>query len=117
MAALPLPTDMVKEIISLLPPQARRRSWRVALAVLVRAVLDFAGVAALIPLLLAVLRPGGSRGEMLLLCGAVMGFVVLKNALVVALARVESTFQLEIYRDFSRRMFVNYYPTGADCCS
>ena len=103
---------MVKEIISLLPPQARRRSWRVALAVLVRAVLDFAGVAALIPLLLAVLRPGGSRGEMLLLCGAVMGFVVLKNALVVALARVESTFQLEIYRDFSRRMFVNYYRRG-----
>ncbi len=111
-ATLPLLADMIKEIFSLLPPQARRHSWHVTLAVLVRAVLDFAGVAALIPLLLAVLRPGGSRGEMLLLCAVVMGFVVLKNALVVALARVESTFQLEIYRNFSRRMFVNYYRRG-----
>lgn len=103
---------MIKEILALLPPKARRRSWQVAVAVLVRAVLDFAGVAALIPLLLAVLRPDGSRTQMLLLCLAVMGFVVLKNALVVALARVESSFQLEVYRDFSRRMFVNYYRRG-----
>ena len=103
---------MVKEILALLPDRDRRRSGWVALAVLVRAVLDFAGVAALIPLLLAVLRPDGSRGEMLLLCGGVMAFVVLKNGLVVLLARVESSFQLEVYRDFSRRMFVNYYRRG-----
>ena len=75
-------------------------------------MLDFAGVAALIPLLLAVLRPGSSRGTMLALCGAVMLFVVVKNGLVVLLARVESRFQLRIYRDFSRRMFVNYYRRG-----
>ncbi len=103
---------MIKEIFTLLPAKARRRSGWVALAVLVRAVLDFAGVAALIPLLLAVLKPGGSRSEMLLLCLGVMGFVVVKNGLVVLLARVESRFQLEVYRDFSRRMFVNYYHRG-----
>ena len=103
---------MIKEIFTLLPAKARRRSGWVALAVLVRAVLDFAGVAALIPLLLAVLKPGGSRSEMLLLCLGVMGFVVVKNGLVVLLARVESRFQLEVYRDFSRRMFVNYYHWG-----
>ena len=103
---------MIKEILKLLPAKVRRRSGWVALAVLVRAVLDFAGVAALIPLLLAVLKPGSSRGEMLLLCGGVMAFVILKNGLVVLLARVESSFQLEVYRDFSRRMFVNYYRRG-----
>ena len=103
---------MIKEILKLLPAKVRRRSGWVALAVLVRAVLDFAGVAALIPLLLAVLKPGSSRGEMLLLCGGVMAFVILKNGLVVLLARVESSFQLEVYRDFSRRMFVNYYHRG-----
>ena len=78
---------MLKEIFRLLPPAERRHSVWVALAVLVRAMLDFAGVAALIPLLLAVLRPGSSRGTML-------------------------RFQLRIYRDFSRRMFVNYYRRG-----
>lgn len=103
---------MIKEIFTLLPAKARLRSGWVALAVLVRAVLDFAGVAALIPLLLAVLKPGGSRSGMLLLCGGVMGFVVVKNVLVMLLARVESNFQLEVYRDFSRRMFINYYHRG-----
>ena len=78
---------MLKEIFRLLPPAERRHSVWVALAVLVRAMLDFAGVAALIPLLLAVLRPGSSRGTMLVLCGAVMLFVVVKNGLVVLLGR------------------------------
>ena len=103
---------MIKEIFGLLPERERRRSVWIALAVLVRAMLDFAGVAALIPLLLAVLKPGSSRPMMLLLCGGVLLFVVCKNGLVALLARVESRFQMRIYRDFSRRMFINYYRRG-----
>ena len=34
------------------------------------------------------------------------------NALVAFLARVQSRYQLEIYREFSRRMFANYYHRG-----
>lgn len=84
-----------------------------ALSVLVRALLDFAGVAALIPILLVLVkRDGGGREMMLALCGAVLLFVVLKNALVVLLARIQSSYQLDIYRDFSRRMFANYYHRG-----
>ena len=75
-------------------------------------MLDFAGVAALIPLLLAVLKPGSSRPMMLLLCGGVLLFVVFKNGLVALLAQTESRFQMRVYRDFSRRMFVNYYRRG-----
>ena len=103
---------MIKEIFGLLPKRERRRSVWIALAVLVRAMLDFAGVAALIPLLLAVLKPGSSRPTMLLLCGGVLLFVVVKNGLVAWLARVESRFRMRIYRDFSRRMFINYYRRG-----
>ena len=103
---------MIKEIFGLLPERERRRSVWIALAVLMRAMLDFAGVAALIPLLLAVLKPGSSRPMMLLLCGGVLLFVVCKNGLVALLARVESRFQMRIYRDFSRRMFINYYRRG-----
>ena len=103
---------MIKEIFGLLPERERRRSVWIALAVLIRAMLDFAGVAALIPLLLAVLKPGSSRPMMLLLCGGVLLFVVFKNGLVALLAQTESRFQMCIYRDFSRRMFVNYYRRG-----
>ena len=103
---------MIKEIIQLLPEKQRKRGIWVAFSVLLRAILDFAGVAALIPILLVVMKQNGGRGMMLALCGAVLLFVLLKNALVVFLARVQSRYQLEIYRDFSRRMFANYYHRG-----
>ena len=103
---------MIKEIIQLLPEKQRKRGIWVAFSVLLRAILDFAGVAALIPILLVVAKQDGGRGMMLALCGAVLLFVLLKNALVAFLARVQSRYQLEIYREFSRRMFANYYHRG-----
>ena len=103
---------MIKEIIQLLPEKQRKRGIWVAFSVLLRAIIDFAGVAALIPILLVVAKQDGGRGMMLALCGAVLLFVLLKNALVAFLARVQSRYQLEIYREFSRRMFANYYHRG-----
>ena len=103
---------MIKEIIQLLPEKQRKRGVWVAFSVLLRAILDFAGVAALIPILLVVVKQGGGRGMMLALCGAVLLFVLLKNALVVFLARVQSRYQLEIYREFSKQVFTNYYHRG-----
>ena len=103
---------MIKRIIRLLPERQRRRGAWVALSVLARAVLDFAGVAALIPLLLAVMKRDVGHGVLLALCGGVLLFVVLKNGVIVWLARAQSRYQLEIYREFSRRMFAGYYHRG-----
>ena len=103
---------MIKRIMQLLPEERRKRGVWVAFSVLLRAILDFAGVAALVPILLVVMKQDGGRGMMLALCGTVLLFVVMKNTLVVYLARVQSSYQLEIYREFSRRMFANYYHRG-----
>lgn len=103
---------MIKKIIQLLSEQQRKRGIWVALSVLVRAILDFAGVAALVPILLAVMKQDGGRNNMLALCGVVLLFVMLKNGVIVLLARLQSSYQLNIYREFSRRMFVNYYRRG-----
>lgn len=103
---------MIKKIVQLLSPRQRKQGIWVSLSVLLRAILDFAGVAALIPVLLVVMKQNSGRSAMLTLCGAVLLFVVLKNALVVLLARIQSRYQLEIYRDFSRRMFADYYHRG-----
>lgn len=103
---------MIKKIYDLLSEQQRSCGVRIVFAVLLRALLDFAGVAALIPMLLAVLKPDGDRRMMLALCGAVLIFVMLKNGLVLLLARMQSRFLLDIYKDFSRRMFENYYHRG-----
>lgn len=103
---------MIKKIVQLLSDRQRKRGGMAALAVLLHAILDFAGIAALIPILMIVVKQDGGRSQMLTLCGGVLLFVLLKNALVVLLARVQSSYQLEIYRDFSRRMFANYYHRG-----
>ena len=104
--------EIIRKIYELLSERQQRRSIGIVFVVLLRALLDFAGVAALVPVLLAVLGPDRDRGTMLALCGAVILFVMLKNALIILLARVQSRFLLDIYRDFSRRMFVNYYRRG-----
>lgn len=103
---------MIKRIVQLLSDRQRRRGIWVALSVLVRALLDFAGVAALIPLLLVVTKQDNGRSTLLALCGAVLLFVVLKNGAIAWLARLQSSYQLDIYREFSKRMFTNYYHRG-----
>ena len=96
----------------MLPEKQRKRGIWVAFSVLVRAILDFAGVAALIPVLLIVVNPNDGRSTLLALCGTVLLFIVFKNGVIVFLARFQSRYQLEIYREFSRRMFANYYHRG-----
>lgn len=103
---------MIKKIVQLLSSRQRKQGIWVSLSVLLRAILDFAGVAALIPVLLVVMKQNSERPVMLALCGAVLLFVILKNTLVALLARIQSRYQLEIYRDFSRRMFADYYHRG-----
>jgi len=82
------------------------------LSVLIRALLDFAGIAALIPVLFSVMNPEEDRDTMLILCVIVLAFVLVKNGLVILLARVQSNYQLDIYRSFSKQMFANYYHRG-----
>lgn len=96
----------------MLTREERRRGVWVALSVLVRALLDFAGVAALIPILFTVFGKQEDTGTSLLVCGAALGFVLLKNAAVLGLARFQSSFMLHLYRTFSRKMFCNYYHRG-----
>lgn len=103
---------MLKQIYGLLTQKERRRGVWVALSVLIRALLDFAGVAALIPILLAVFGEGTDVRYALLVCLAALTFVMLKNAASIWLARFQSRFLLDLYRRFSRNMFCNYYQRG-----
>lgn len=104
---------MVKRIYRLLSERQRKRSAWVIFTVLLRSMLDYAGVAALVPILFLLTdRLGGDKRTTLLLCAGVIAFVVLKNAAVLLLARLQIRFQLNVFRDFSRRMFINYYRRG-----
>ena len=102
----------LKRIYGLLTKKERKRGLWVALSVLIRALLDFAGVAALIPILLAVFGEKTDTGKALLVCVAALLFVLLKNAASIGLARYQSRFLLDLYKEFSRKMFCNYYHRG-----
>ena len=102
----------LKAIYGLLTKEERRRGVWVALSVLMRALLDFAGVAALIPILITVFGERTDVRTSLLVCGLALAFVLLKNVMVIFLARFQSSFLLRLYQVFSRKMFCNYYHRG-----
>ena len=78
---------MIKQIYGLLTKREKKRGFWVALSVLARALLDFAGVAALIPILLTVFGDKADPRKALLVCGAALIFVLLKNGLQQALTK------------------------------
>jgi ABC-type multidrug transport system fused ATPase/permease subunit len=96
----------------LLTSQERRAGRRVTLAVLLGALLDFAGLAALLPGLLFLLDGGEGRLRAALFCGAAVLFIVAKNALAIALTRYQTVFLLGLYRRLSLTLFRSYYRRG-----
>ena len=103
---------MLKQIYSLLSEKERKRGIWIALSVLLRALLDFAGIAALIPVLLSVFGENVELKKALLLCLATLLFVLLKNSMSIWLARYQSSYLLGLFKEFSRKMFCNYYRRG-----
>ncbi len=103
---------MIKRIFSLLSPREKRLSIKVIATVFLRALLDFAGVAALIPILLMVMGDNPDRWKIMYLCCGVLLFVAAKNALSYLLTRYQSKYLLGINRRLSQAMFSRYYERG-----
>lgn len=104
--------NLYHHIRQLLPPTLRRRMNLVLLVSLLRALLDFMGIAALFPVLWFILKPEDHSPSLLLLCGTVLLFVSLKNILAIWLTRVQVRFQLDVYRATSLQIFTNHYRRG-----
>lgn len=102
----------LKRIYGLLTQKERRQGIWIAISVLIKALLDFAGIAALIPVLLTIFGNNTDISKALLVCLATLLFVILKNAASIWLTRFQSRFLLDLYRGFSRKMFCNYYRRG-----
>lgn len=103
---------MIKQIWNLLQAEDRKTGITVGMAVFLRALLDFAGVAALIPILILILGDKPDKGLALLLCGGVLVFVLLKNSLGLLLTRFQTRYLLKLYKQFSHQLFHNYYHRG-----
>ena len=100
---------MIRRILSLLSPQEKRHSIKVVATVFLRAILDYAGVAALIPILLMVMGDSPDRWRIMYLCCGVLFFVLCKNGLAYLLTRYQSKYLLGINKRLSQAMFCRYY--------
>lgn len=103
---------MLKRICRLLLPEERIMGIRVVGAVFLCALLDFAGLAALLPVLFFLLDDGGDKDAALLFCLVAVVFILVKNALVAGLSRFQNHFLMSLYRRLSFSLFTSYYQRG-----
>ena len=117
-------------LIAIIPQTFRRRGFRVACSLLLRAGLNFLGLAMLLPVLALVLDARSLAGDgpmarayatlefssprsfALAVCGAVVALIVLKCLVNLWLARVERNYIYDLYRTLSRRLLVTYHDRG-----
>ena len=76
------------------------------------ALLDFAGLAALLPVLFFLLDDGRDKDAALLFCLVAIVFILVKNALVAGLSRFQNHFLMSLYRRLSFSLFTSYYQRG-----
>ncbi|MCR5568448.1 MAG: ABC transporter ATP-binding protein/permease [Paludibacteraceae bacterium] len=103
---------MLKKIYYLLEPADRKKCAGLAVVVLLTSVLNFAGLAAVFPLLKRVLDKNSGGGDTPWLLLAVVVFIILKNLAVMGLNRIQTNFLLRQYRHFSYQLFCRYYQRG-----
>lgn len=119
---------MLKSIFKIIPVSYRRRGLWVAITIFLCAILNFVGVALLVPILVLMLSAEGG-GELIgwlggllsttnhlyitaFVCLVVVAVVVIKSVLVMVLHRYERNFIFSFYRELSLKLYLGYYSRG-----
>ena len=75
-------------------------------------MLDFVGLAALLPVLYYLLESGENKQAALWFCLGAVSVVLIKNVAVVAFARYQNRFLMSLYKRLSYSLFASYYKRG-----
>ncbi len=120
----------MRKILALIPHSFRRQGIATACSILAQALLDFVGLAALLPIIILVANPeaiesnkwlaklwemGGFsevRYFTLAICGAIATFIAIKGAISIWLWRGRNRFIMGLYRYYSERLFAKYHNSG-----
>ena len=121
---------MKLEFLDIIPKQFRLKGIGVGLTIFVRALLNFVGLAALLPVLYLILDAesihsnsilqsiydlfgfGSDKQFVVAIAIAVVLFIVVKNLVNLLLYRVERDYIYSLYRHLSHRLFVGYFGQG-----
>lgn len=117
-------------ILNIIPRPFRRRSYFVTLTIFVRALLNFIGLALLLPVLVLILDTesihtnpylaavynwAGFTSERLFVaavCAIVVAITIVKCLLNIVLYRVERNYTYALYAYMSRKLYVEYHRRG-----
>ena len=104
--------QLLKRIYHLLRAEERRKVLKMAITVFFSALLDFAGLAVLLPVLYFLLDEGGRSEAAVFFCLLAMGVILLKCVLSTFFARYQNQCLLGFYRRLSFSLFSSYYNRG-----
>lgn len=103
---------ILQRIYRLLQPDEWRKGVRVVVTVLCSAVLDFMGLAALLPVLYYLLDDGSNMQAALSFCLLAMAVILLKSGLSLVFSRYQHRYLLAFYRRLSFSLYSSYYRRG-----
>lgn len=121
---------MKNSIFDIIPRSFRGRSLWVAITILLRALLNFVGLAMLVPVLVLILDTDSIHSNerlsriydyfgfssdgwfVVAVCIAVVGVIILKCAVNLGLYTTERNFIYDLYRYLSRRLYIDYHNRG-----
>ena len=103
---------LIRRILNLLLPNERKIGMKVAGAVFLSAILDFVGLAVLLPVLYLLLDGGGQQRAAAWFCLLAVAVIALKSILAAMLSRYQQHFLLSLYKRLSASLFDAYYRKG-----
>ncbi len=103
---------LLKRILNLLEPAEKKEGIKVTGSIFIVALLDFVGLASLLPVLYYLLEEG--ENETAALYFSLMAFAVIlsKGLLSAVLSRYQSKYLLGLYKRLSFKLYSNYYNNG-----
>lgn len=104
--------NLLKRTYRLLIPEERKTGGKVIAAVFLTALLDFVGLAALLPILYYLLEGGENRRAAMWFCLLAVGIILFKSILIVGFARYQNKYLLSLYKRLSFSLFSSYYRRG-----
>lgn len=120
----------MNRVWSIIPREYRRRTIWLTTTIFVRALLNFVGIASLIPILILILdRQALESNQYIIsfckllhisdynalatmLCAIIVAIVVFKNIIILLLNRIEQNYIFDLYKNLSERLYQFYWQQG-----
>lgn len=103
---------MLKRILNLLELHEKKEGIKVTGSIFIISLLDFVGLASLLPILYYLLEGGENKMAALYFSVLAVVVIVSKGFVSTLLARYQSKYLLRLYKRLSFRLYSNYYNNG-----